>query len=174
MSAIQDILASKQKPKEKTLLIVQKIREDHTLIHELFSLFATGTDPQKGACADVMKEISKTNPDLLLPYLDTMIHHITYRALHVTWGVQESLGNMAQEYPAETAAALPQLLKNTTHESTVVRWCAAYAITEITLHNTARQPEMIPTITRLSAREKNNGVQQVYLKALKRLGQPVK
>lgn len=166
MGTIQDLLQSKQKPKEKTLRITQTIIEDQKLINDLFTALATGTDPQKGTCADVIKELSKTDPDLLLPYLDTLIHYVTYRAPHVTWGVQEAIGNLAQHHPA-AVAALPQLLKNTTHPSTVVRWCAAYAITNIALHNPTKKDELIPILKRLSTKETNNGVKNVYLKAFK-------
>ncbi len=171
MGDIRDIQQSGRKPKEKCVLIARKIREDHSLVKELFELFETGTDPEKGSCADVMKDISSDAPSLLLPYLETLVAHITYKAPHVTWGVQESLGNMAKTYPSEVAVAVPRLLKNTVHESTVVRWCAAYALSEIAKHNAERRQELITTITRLAKKEQNNGVRNVYLKALKSLGQ---
>ena len=171
MGVVRDILSSSRKPKEKCALIARKIHEDHSLVKELFELFETGTDPEKGSCADIMKELSNDEPSLLLPYLETLVAHITYKAPHVTWGVQESLGNMAKTYPSEVAVAIPRLLKNTVHESTVVRWCAAYALSEIATHNTERQQELITTVAKLAKKEQNNGVRNVYLKALKSLGQ---
>lgn len=172
MTLVQDLLQAKRKPKEKTLLIEEAIQANPSDLADLFAALKTAPDPQKGIVADVIEELSKTDPDSLLPYLDILIAHITYKAPHVTWGMQEAIGNIAQKYPKEASAALPQLQRNTTHESTVVRWCAAYAISEITKHDADRQQELISLMTRLAKKEQNNGVRNVYLKALKTLRHP--
>jgi hypothetical protein len=173
MSTIDDILHSSLHHKEKSLKIANTIKENPQTITDLFTSFNQATDPQKGTITDAIEDISTTHPDLLLPYLDTLIAHITYKATHVTWGVQEAIGNIAKTHPQEAARALPTLLKNTTHASTVVRWCAAYAITQITLHDTTHQPDHIKTITRLAKKETNNGVLNLYRKTLKTLDHPL-
>ena len=173
MSAIDDILASTRHHTEKSLEIATTIRTNPQAITDLFTALAHGTDPQKGTIADAIENISKTHPDLLLPYLDTLIAHITYKAPHVTWGVQEAIGNLAASHPTEAAHALPTLLKNTRHPSTVVRWCAAYAITQIALHDTKHQQDLIKKMTSLAKKEQNNGVRNVYRKTLKALGHPL-
>lgn len=61
----------------------------------------------------------------------------------------------------------PISFKHTKDKSTVVRWCAAYALTEIIKSNPKIRKELVPKIEDLLKNEKNNGVRNVYLKALK-------
>jgi hypothetical protein len=62
-------------------------------------------------------------------------------------------------------------LKNTIENkdnSTVIRWCSAYALSEIA--KASKNKELIKKIEGISKSEKNNGVKNVYLKAFKYLG----
>ena len=80
----------------------------------------------------------------------------------------ESFGNIAKKYPKEAEKAVPNLLKNTTENkenTTVIRWCAAYGLSEIA--KSTKNKELIKKIENISKKEKNNGVKNVYIKALK-------
>lgn len=81
-----------------------------------------------------MKHLSKGKPEIVAPYIDDMIDYINYKAPRVRWGVPETIGNLAQKYPTEVEKAIPNLLVNTKDKSTVVRWCAAFALTETASH----------------------------------------
>ena len=50
--------------------------------------------------------------------------------------------------------------------TTVIRWCAAYGLSEIAKHNTKIRKELIPKIKEIVEKEKNNGVKNVCLKAI--------
>jgi hypothetical protein len=52
----------------------------------------------------------------------------------------------------------------------VVRWCVGYAISEILKYNSDIQDELIQKINQIIEQEKNNGVKNLYLKALKHIG----
>ncbi len=46
----------------------------------------------------------------------------------------ESIGNIAKKHPEKVEKAIPYLFKNTVENednSTVIRWCSAYALSEI-------------------------------------------
>jgi hypothetical protein len=58
-------------------------------------------------------------------------------------------------------------LINTKDDSTVVRWCAAYALTEIAKSNLRTRAELVPVFNGYVEKEKNNGVRNVYVKTLK-------
>jgi hypothetical protein len=64
---------------------------------------------------------------------------------------------------------IPKLLKNVKEDSTVIRWCAAYALTEIIKNNPKTRKQLIPLFEEISKTEQNNGVQNVYQKVLKLL-----
>jgi len=166
---IKDILNSQMKPKERVSKIVESINVDVTLFEQLIEIFRIGSDVEKGTCAEVMKFVSKNNPELIVPYIDELVDNINHNASRVKWGVPESIGNVAQKYPKDVQKAIPNLLKNTMDTSTVVRWCAGYAISEIIKYNSEIQDKLIPKINDIIKQEKNNGVKNVYLKALKHI-----
>ena len=92
---------------------------------------------------------------------------LTTKFPRVKWGVPESIGNLAQKFPTEVEKAVPKLLVNAKDESTVVRWCAAFALSEIAKNHPKVRKELVPKIEGIIKNEKNNGVKNVYLKALK-------
>jgi len=169
MPKIQKILQSDKKHKEKIALLTEKVKSDKRLIAQLFELLKTGTDVERGTAAEVMKFVSKDKPEMIAPYIDVLIEYIDYKAPRVKWGCPESIGNLAEKYPAEVEKAIPKLFENLKDKSTVVRWCAAYALTEIAKHSQKQQLHLISKFNNLVDEEKNNGVRNLYLKTMKQL-----
>jgi len=62
------------------------------------------------------------------------------------------------------------LLKNTKDKGTVVRWSVAFALGEIAKNNPKAAKILLPKMNELVKKEQNNGVKNVYLKALKVIG----
>jgi len=153
--------------KEQVAAMTEMAINDQQILAQIFDLLKTGTDVDRGTAAEVIKFVSKEKPDLMLPYIDLLIEYIDYKAPRVRWGCPEALGNMAQRYPVQVEKAIPKLLENLKDKSTVVRWCAAFALTEIAKHNLDRQQELVLIFYQLIETEDNNGVRNVYLKALK-------
>ena len=166
---LKEIIESKRKSKEKVSLIVEEVRKDKKLFKELMKILETGSDVEKGTCADAMKHITKENPEIALPYIDKIINYINHKVTRVKWGVPESIGNIAQKFPKEVEKAVPKLLINTKEESTVIRWCAAFGLTEIAKSNTKLQKNLTEKFSDILKKESNNGVKNVYIKALKKM-----
>ena len=174
MTKIEEILQSKIKPKEKQIKLVQEIISDEISVNELIQFFKSAQGAQKGSCADVMKHISKEKPEMLESYIQLLIHYISDDLPRVKWGVSETIGNLAEKYPEKVTDAIPCLLKNTTNEkvnTTVIKWCAAYGLTEIAKNNPKTREQLLPEFEKIINREKNNGVKNVYLKALKKINE---
>ncbi len=163
----QLIFQSDLKPKEKVSKMVSEIEKDGKLFADLIKLFQEGSDVIKGTCAEVMKFVSQSNPELFLPYIDMLIGYIDYKANKVKWGIPESIGYIAEKYPEKASRAVPKLLENTNHKSTVVRWCAAFGLAGIAKNNKRLQEELVEKFEKLIEKEQNNGVKSVYLKVLK-------
>ena len=166
---IKEMLHADMKPKERVSKIVESIKKDTSLFDELMDVFRIGSDVEKGTCAEIMKFVSKDKPGIIAPYIDELIGYINYKASRVKWGIPESIGNLAETYPKEVEKAIPNLLKNTRDKSTVVRWCAGYALSEIMKFNSEKRDELILKINSIIKQEKNNGVKNIYLKALKHI-----
>lgn len=157
-----------KKPKELVEFLTKNILKDSKLFSQLIDVLKNGSDVDKGTCADVMKHVSEEKPEIFLSYFNVLVEYINYKAQRVKWGVPESFGNIAKKYPKEAEKAVPYLLKNTIENkdnTTVIRWCAAYGLSEIA--KSTKNKELIKKIEDISKKEKNNGVKNVYLKALK-------
>jgi len=170
VESIEIILRSDRKPKQKQEILVAAICDGRISDKDFFDFFASASDVDKGSCADVLKHVSERKPHILAPHLDKLIGYVNYNAPRVKWGVPEAIGNLAGIYPEEAARAIPLLLNNAVESkanTTVVRWCAAYALSEIAKSNPSIRSELVPRIKALARSEKNNGVRNLYLKALK-------
>ena len=170
MSKIEEILQLKIKPKEKQIKLVEAVISDKIPVKEFVVFFESAKDVDKGTCADVMKHVSAQKPALLMPFIDTLLEYINYQLPRVKWGVPEAIGNMAKDYPDKAAKAISYLLKNTTDDKinpTVIKWCAAFALVEIAKHNPKTRKQLLPIFEKIIKRERNNGVKNVYVKALK-------
>jgi len=150
--------------------LVEAICKGRIEAEEFIEFFRTAPDVDKGTCADVMKHVSEQRPEILAPYIEILIEYINYRAPRVKWGVPEAIGNLARKYPDKVTDAIPYLLRNTTENktnTTVIRWCAAFGLSEIAKHNPKARKDLVPEIKEIIKKEKNSGVRNVYLKALK-------
>lgn len=169
MNTVETILKSAIKPKEKQTALVDAVCSGTIKGAEFIDFFISASYVDKGSCADAMKHIAERNPEILGPHIETLVQYINHKAPRVKWGVSEAIGNCAGKFPDKTAAAIPFLLRNTVEDeinTTVVRWCAAYGLSEIALHCIKTRKELIPEIKKVAEKEKNNGVRNLYLKAL--------
>ena len=164
---IKDVLSLEIKPKEKVDKITNIVLEAPSKISELMINFKQGIDVEKGTYATVLKQVSASNPEIVEPYIEDLFDYINYKANRVKWGVPETIGNLAEKYPHRVEKAIPSLLVNTRDKSTVVRWCAAYALSRIMLFNIGRREQLLKHVNQIVSEEKNNGVKNVYLKAMK-------
>ncbi|MHA1332255.1 MAG: hypothetical protein ACTSR2_14400 [Candidatus Hodarchaeales archaeon] len=169
MELIKDVLSQRIKSKEKVDKITKIVIENPDKIKILISSFKQGTDTEKGTYTTALKQISANNPEIVEPYVDELIEYINHKSNRVKWGIPETIGNLAEKYPYRIEKAIPNLLLNTNDQSTGVRWCAAYAISRIILYNAERREELIDKINQIVREEKNNGVKNVYLKAIEQL-----
>lgn len=169
MGSISKVFQSNSKHKEKVALIVELAKTNEKIVDELIDILRTGTEVERGTSAEVLKFVSRDKPSTVIKYIDTLIEYIDYKAPRVRWGVPESIGNLAKEYPYQVAKAIPKLLENTNDKSTVVRWCAAYALTEIAKYNRVAQKQLLSRFQEFINNEQNNGVRNVYKKAVSAL-----
>jgi HEAT repeat protein len=79
------------------------------------------------------------------------------------------IGNIAPLYPGKLKEAISNLLINTEHPGTVVRWSAAFALGEIVKMNTTLNKDLVPAIESICKREEKNSIRKIYLAALKKI-----
>ncbi len=170
MEVLDEIRSKKKKPKELLLFLTEKTKKNPDLFMQLIDGLKIGSKVEKGTCLSVVAHIAKDKPELVIPHLDHIMEYINSDAPRVKWEAAEVIANIAQKFPDKASKTIPKLLLNTTDEGTVVRWSAAYALTEIAKNHPKTQKELVPKFLGIARRETNNGVKNVYLKALKDMG----
>lgn len=169
MILLGEIRNSKRKPKELLTYLAEKVKTDKNLLAEFPSSLQNGTPVEKGICMEVLEYISKDNPELIEPYIMVVISFLNDKAPRVKWEGARVLANLAQNNPEKVSLAVEKLFINTKDAGTVVRWSAAFALGEIAKYNTKIRTTLVPQIQDILKRETNNGVRNVYLKALKNI-----
>ena len=167
MTEIEEILGSKIKPKEKMFLLAAKLKEEDDLMDKMTAYFSKASIANRGTCMEAIANITGDNPKFAEHHLDFIIEQLDDKAPRVKWEAATVIANVVKEYPGKVSEAIPRLLDNTKHEGTVVRWSAARALTKIAVNNPSKQSELITIFNKIVDKEENNGVKNVYLKAMK-------
>jgi len=169
-----DILAEirswKGKPAALNERLVGMVANDRSLVQAIFKAMDAGNDKEKGVCLEVLEAVTAKHPDWCAGRLPAVIKFIDHKAPRVKWESSRVVANLAPKYPQEAAKAIPMLLANTSDKGTVVRWSAAFALGEIMKHNETERKSLLAKIEVILKKEQNNGVRNVYLKAMKTVG----
>ena len=73
-------------------------------------------------------------------------------------------------YPEKLENAIKNLVENTSHEGTVVRWSAAFALGEILKLQIKHNNELLKTVESICETEEKNSIKKIYVAAIKKLG----
>jgi len=167
MKILEEIRKSDKKPKELNLYIAKLILEKKPSTKDFTDAISMGSDAERGTCIEALEFATQTHPEIAKSYLSQVINCLNDKAPRVKWEASKVIANIAKVLPKETENAVENLLKNTTDKGTVVRWSTAFALGEIAKNNIKLRPLLISKINGILKKEQNNGVKNVYLKALK-------
>lgn len=167
MNILEEIRKSDKKPKELNAFIAKLIVEKKPSSKDFADAFASGNDVERGTCIEALEYATQTNPNIAKPYISSVINCLKDKAPRVKWEASRVIGNVSKVLPEETGEAIPKLLENTTDKGTVVRWSTAFALSEIAKNNNKLRSSLLTKINEILKKEQNNGVKNVYLKALK-------
>lgn len=167
MNILEEIRRSNKKSKELNSFIAKLIVEKKPSGKDFAEALASGNNIERGTCIEALEYATKTNPNIAKPYLPCVISCLKDKSPRVKWEASRVIGNAAKVLPKETGEAVSCLLVNTTDKGTVVRWSTAYALTEITKNNNNLRDSLLTKTNEILKKEQNNGVKNVYLKALK-------
>ncbi len=158
------------KAKAKVNQISERLTEGTLPIDELLAFTEQQTKSTKASCIEAIEHATKKNPPLANePVLDFVVSTLKDDVPKVKWESARVIANICKLFPEKLAPAIQNLLKNTNHEGTVVRWATALALGEILKLKTDHNKTLLPKIEKLSKVEKDNGVNKKYLAALKKV-----
>ena len=157
------------KPKLKTETIAQALLNTSLPISQLLTFAQTAKDPEKATCIEAMEFASQKNANLItIEGLQFVISSLTAKAPRIKWESAKVIGNIAHLYPNNLDKAIENLLINSEHTGTVVRWSAAFALGEIIKLKLKKYADLLPSIQNIMEREEKNSIKKIYLAALKK------
>lgn len=148
-------------------LLSEEIKKDKAFVREIIAYFPSASSGDQGHLIESLEYASQDHPELIAPHLDFVLKHLEDKAPRVKWECARIIANLSGKFSDQTQRAVPILLKNTHDKGTVVRWSTAFALGEIAKNHPAVAETLLPQMKALAEEEVNNGVKNVYLKALK-------
>lgn len=157
------------KAKEKTETVSKWIIDTSLPTDELIAFAEKAKDPIKGTCIEAIEYATKQNLNLAdEPVFAFVTNTLTEKAPRIKWESAKVIGNTAHLFTENLDRAITNLLANTDHEGTVVRWSAAFALGEILKLKTPHNTTLLPTLENLSEKEEKNSIKKIYLDAIKK------
>ncbi len=168
---LNELLADKAtKPKEKIEMISKWILDGSLPTDELMAIAGSQKDPAKGSCIEAIEFATKENPKIAdESVLRFVTETLTAKAPRIKWESAKVIGNIAHLFPELLDQSIKNLIDNTKHEGTVVRWSAAFALGEILKLKTKHNAALIPTVEAVCEKEEKNSIKKIYLAALKKI-----
>ena len=157
------------KAKEKTEIISQWILDTSLPTDELIAFAEQSKDPVKGTCVEAMEYATKHNPGVADEAVFSFVTNtLTEKAPRIKWESAKVIANTTHLFPEKLNEAITNLLANTEHEGTVVRWSAAFALGEILKMKTKHNKILLPALDSISEKEEKNSIRKIYLDAIKK------
>lgn len=167
---ISDLLNDKtKKTREKTDILSKALLKNEISIQELISFAEIAKDPAKATCIEALEFATKQNSTIA----DKAVFQFVTKTLaaktpRVKWESARVIGNTAHLFRDNLDNAIVNLLVNSEHEGTVVRWSSAFALGEILKLKTRHNKELLPTIEIIIDREEKSSIKKIYLAAIKK------
>jgi len=159
------------KPKERTESLGKLLLENPLIVDDLLIFAGASKDPVKATCIEALEFATAVNPDIVTKAcFDFVTSALTAKAPRIKWEAARVIGNIAHLFPEQLELTIINLLINTEHSGTVVRWSAATALGRILRLKTINNTELIPAIETIVNREEKNSIRKIYLEALKKTG----
>lgn len=166
---IEKILNDKSnKPKERTEQIAKLLLSKKLSITDIIKVAGSAKDPAKATCIEAIEFASKEYPEIANEdCLRFVTETLTDKAPRIKWESAKVIGNIAHLFPTKLDEAIKNLLVNSEHSGTVVRWSSAYALGQIIL--TKKHNVLIPAAKAICKREEKNSIKKIYEAALKKV-----
>lgn len=167
---IKELLASKEiKPKEKVETLSKALLDKALSINELIDFARASKEAAKATCIEALEYATKQKPETAnADVLAFVTGSLTDKAPRVKWESAKVIGNIAHLFPKQLYDPVKNLLDNTRHTGTVVRWSAAFALGEIIKLKTSLNTDLVPAAENIMEQEEKNSIKKIYQAALKK------
>lgn len=157
------------KSKEKTETLSSWLLGNKITVEELISFAEAAKDPLKATCIEALDFATKQKPTLInKKTFQFVTQTLTEKAPRIKWESAKVIANTAHLFADKLDEAIKNLLVNTEHEGTVVRWSAALALGEIVQLKTKHNKNLLAAIETICNREEQNSIKKLYFSAMKK------
>ena len=158
------------KAKEKVATLSRLLLDGRFTIQQLIELAQSANDINKATLVESMEYASRLQAGIIDERgFEFAIESLRCTAPRLKWESAKVIANTAQLFPGLLKKATVNLLDNTEHSGTVVRWSAAGALSKILLCKTDLNSELIPAMKAIEKREEDNAIKKIYQQALKKV-----
>lgn len=167
---IEELIKDKAiKSKEKVEIISKWVIDKSLPTDELIAFAEKSKDPVKATCIEALEYATKQNSNLADETVFSFVTQtLTEKAPRIKWESAKVIGNTAHLFLDNLDKAITNLLTNTEHEGTVVRWSAAFALGEILKLKTKHNETLLSALEKISEKEEKNSIKKIYLDAIKK------
>ncbi|MES2837089.1 MAG: hypothetical protein V4667_06180 [Bacteroidota bacterium] len=166
-----EILSDKSlKPKQITEKLCDYLVNNPEQLNELIAFAEKSTDSAKATCIEAIEFATKKNTSIANQKMfDFVVNSLREKAPRVKWESAKVIANTVFVFSKNLDDSISNLLINTEHTGTVVRWSAASALGEIVKLKTKHNKELIPAIEAICKREEKKSIVKIYATALKKV-----
>jgi HEAT repeat protein len=167
---IEEILNDKSiKAKAKVTTISQLLLQRKISIHQLLDRAVVANEANRASIIESMEYASKAKAAIIdEKAFQFVIENLKADAPRVKWESAKVIANTAHLFPKLLKEAVANLLDNTEHPGTVVRWSAAGALSKIMQCKSELNNYLIPAIEAIVKREDDNAIKKIYQQGLKK------
>ena len=167
---ITELLNDKElKPKVKTETLSGWLLDGKLNVEDLVAFAKTAKDPAKATCIEALEFATVQKPAIINNIgFQFVTEALAAKAPRVKWESARVIGNSAHLFPEKLDEAIKNLLVNSKHEGTVVRWSAAFALGEIFKLKTKHNAGLLPAIQAICNSDEKNSIKKIYLDAIKK------
>ena len=166
---VSEIINDKSlKAKQKTEILGKCLVDNRIKMQDIIEFALTAKESAQATCIEALEFATRQNPDIAnKQVLQFVSQTLTAKAPRVKWESAKVIANTAHLFTDILKDAIKNLLLNSEHEGTVVRWSAAFALAEILKLNTKYNKDLLPAIETIMNREEKNSIKKIYLHAIK-------
>ena len=167
---IEEVLKDKSlKAKQKKEMLSKSILDGLLPINNVIAFAKNSKDAAKASCLEAIEYATKENPGIATESVFIYATQcLAEEAPRVKWESAKVIGNTAHLFTEKIDNAIVNLLVNTEHNGTVVRWSAAHALAQILQIRTPHSRGLLPAIENIYEREEDNAIKKIYMKAIKK------
>jgi hypothetical protein len=157
------------KSKERTTILSGWILDRKIRVQGVLNYMQGAKDAVKATCIEGLEFATKQDSSIATKEVFQFVTAaLKDKVPRVKWESAKVIGNTALSFSEDLDQPIANLLANTSHEGTVVRWSAAFALGEILKLKTEHNKKLLPTIENIIAREEQNSIRKIYLDAIKK------